>query len=41
MRNVYKVLVGKAEGRSPLGRLCRIWKNIRMDVKETWWEDVG
>jgi hypothetical protein len=32
-RNVYKVLVGKPEGKRPLGR--RRWKDgIRMDLKE-------
>jgi hypothetical protein len=34
-RNVYKVLVGKPEGKRPLGRLRRRWKDgIRMDLKE-------
>jgi hypothetical protein len=32
-RKVYKVLVGKAEGKRPLGRPRRMWKNgIRMDL---------
>ena len=32
---VYKVLVGKPEGRRPLGRLRRIWVyNIRMNLQE-------
>ena len=31
----YTVLVGKPEGRRPLGRLRRKWvNNIRMDLKE-------
>jgi hypothetical protein len=34
-RKVYKVLVGKPEGKSPLGRPRRSWKNmIRMDLRE-------
>jgi hypothetical protein len=33
MGNVYKVLVGKPEGKRPLGRPRRKWEgNIRMDV---------
>ena len=32
---VYRVLVGKPEGRSPLGRPRRRWvNNIRMDLQE-------
>jgi hypothetical protein len=34
-RGVYKVLVGKPEGRRPLGRPRRRWEdNIRMDLRE-------
>jgi hypothetical protein len=34
-RKVYKVLVGKPEGRRPLGRPRRRWGNgIRMDLRE-------
>jgi hypothetical protein len=34
-RAVYRVLVGKLEGRRPLGRLRRKWvDNIRMDLQE-------
>jgi hypothetical protein len=34
-RGVYRVLVGKPEGRKPLGRPRRIWEdNIRMDLWE-------
>ena len=33
--NVYRVLVGKPEGRRPLGRPRRRWEdNIRMDLGE-------
>ena len=34
-RAVYRVLVGKLEGRKPLGRPRRRWMdNIRMDLQE-------
>jgi hypothetical protein len=34
-RVVYRVLVGKPEGKRPLGRLRRRWEDdIRMDVEE-------
>jgi hypothetical protein len=34
-RGVYRVLVGKHEGRTPLGRPRRKWEeNIRMDLQE-------
>ena len=34
-RGVYKVLVGKSEGKRPLGRHRRRWEdNIRMDLQE-------
>jgi hypothetical protein len=35
MRNTYKILVGKPEGKRPLGRPKRRWEdNIRMDLRE-------
>jgi hypothetical protein len=35
-RRVYKVLVGKREGKRPLGRPRRRWEDgIRMDLGET------
>jgi hypothetical protein len=35
-KNVYKVLVGKPEGKRPLGRPRRRWENgIRVDLRET------
>jgi len=38
-RGVYRVLVGKPEGRRPLGRPRRRWvDNIRMDLQEVVWE---
>jgi hypothetical protein len=37
MRNSYKILVGKLEGKRPLERLRRRWgDNIRMDLRECW-----
>jgi len=34
-RSVYRVLVGKREGKRPLGRLRRRWQdNIKMDLWE-------
>jgi hypothetical protein len=34
-RGVYRVLVGKPEGKKPLGRLRYRWKdNIKMDLQE-------
>jgi len=38
-RRVYRFLVGKPEGKRPLGRLRRRWvDNIRMDLQEVGWE---
>jgi hypothetical protein len=38
---MYSILVGKPEGKRPLGRHRHRWKdNIRMDFKEIWWECV-
>jgi len=40
-RGVYRVLVGKAEGRRPLGRPKRRWEdNIKMDLQEVGWGDM-
>jgi hypothetical protein len=37
-RKVYNVLVGKPEGKRPLGRPNRRWENrIRMDLGENGW----
>jgi hypothetical protein len=39
--NVYRLLVGKPEGKRPLGRPRRRWMNIiRMDLGEMGWGDV-
>jgi hypothetical protein len=38
MRNVYKILVRKPEGRRPLGRpRSRRKDNMRMDIREIGW----
>jgi hypothetical protein len=40
-RNAYRLLVGKPEGRRPLGRPKRRWvDNIRMDLVEVECNDV-
>jgi hypothetical protein len=40
-RNAYMLLVGKTEGKRPLGRPRRRWvDNIRMDLLEAGWGDV-
>jgi hypothetical protein len=40
-RNAYRLLVGKPEGRRPLGRPKRRWvDNIRIDLVEVGWGDV-
>jgi hypothetical protein len=37
-RDAYKALVGKPEGRRPLGRPRRRWEyNIKMDLREVGW----
>jgi len=33
-RGVYRVLVGKPEGKRPLGRCRRRWEDIKMDLEE-------
>jgi hypothetical protein len=40
-RNVYRVLVGKSEGKRPLGRPRRRWEDeIKMDLREIGWGSV-
>jgi hypothetical protein len=35
MRNAYRIVVGKPEGKRPLGRPTRRWEdNIKMDLRE-------
>jgi hypothetical protein len=37
-RNAYRILVGKPEGKGPLGRPRHRWEdNIRMDLREIVW----
>jgi hypothetical protein len=33
-RVIYRVLVGKPEGKRPLGRPKRRWEDIKMDLQE-------
>jgi len=41
MRNVYKILVGRPEGKRPLGRSGRRWEdNNRLDLRKIGWEVV-
>jgi hypothetical protein len=38
-RGAYRALVGKPEGRRPLGRPRRRWEdNIKMDLRKVGWE---
>jgi hypothetical protein len=40
-RNLYRLLMGKPEGKRPLGRpRCRWVNNIKMDLGEVGWGDV-
>jgi hypothetical protein len=40
-RNAYRILVGKPEGRRPLGRPRRRWVyNIKIDLREIGWDGV-
>jgi hypothetical protein len=39
--NAYRILVGKPEGKSPLGRLRRRWvNNNKMDLREIEWDGI-
>jgi hypothetical protein len=38
--NTYRLLVGKPEGKRPLGRPRSRWVDIRMDLGEVGWGDV-
>jgi hypothetical protein len=41
-KNTHRLLVGKPEGKRPLGRpRCRWVDNIRMDLGEMGWGDVN
>jgi hypothetical protein len=40
-RNAYRILVGKPEGKRPLGRPRRRWMdNIKMNLGEIGWDDM-
>jgi hypothetical protein len=40
-RNAYRILVGKPEGKRPLGRPRRRWvDNIKMDLRKREWDGV-
>jgi hypothetical protein len=40
-RNAYRILVGKPEGRRPLGRPRRRWvDNVKIDLREIGWDSV-
>jgi hypothetical protein len=42
MRNVYRVLMGKPEGKRPLERLRRRWEDgLKMDLREIVWGGCG
>jgi hypothetical protein len=41
-RNAYRILMGKPEGKRPLGRPRRRWvDNIKMDVREIRWDGMN
>jgi hypothetical protein len=41
MKNAYKILVGKPEGKRPRGRHRRWWENnVRIDLREIGFEGV-
>jgi hypothetical protein len=40
-QNAYRILVGKPEGKKPLGRpRRRLANNIKMDLRETGWDGM-
>jgi hypothetical protein len=40
-RKLYRLLVGKTKGKTPLGRPMRRWEDgIKMDLRETGWGSV-
>jgi hypothetical protein len=42
MKNGYKILVGKSEGKRPLWSPSHRWEDsIRMNLREIGWEGVG
>jgi hypothetical protein len=40
-RNAYRILLGKSEGKRPLGRPRRTWvDNMKIDLREIEWGDM-
>jgi hypothetical protein len=40
-RNAYRILVGKPEGKRPLGRQRRRWvDNVKIDLREIKWDGI-
>jgi hypothetical protein len=39
MRNAYKILVGRPEGKRTTWKSRHRWEDIRMDFREIGWED--
>jgi hypothetical protein len=39
-RGVHRVVVGEPEGKRPLGRPRRRWKDIKMDLQEVGYGDM-
>jgi hypothetical protein len=40
-KNAYRILLGKPEGKRPLGRLRRRWAdNVKMNLREIRWDGV-
>jgi hypothetical protein len=41
IKNAYKILVGRPDGQTPLGRCRQRWEdNLRIDLREIGWEGV-
>jgi hypothetical protein len=41
-KKIYRILVGKPEGRRPLGRPRHRWvDNIKMDLREIGWDGIN
>jgi hypothetical protein len=39
--NAYRILVGKPEGKRPVGRPRRRWEdNVKLDLREIGWDDM-
>ena len=39
-RSIHRNLVGKLEGKRPLGRPRHRWEDIKMDLQEVGWRDM-